>query len=238
MFPEGRGISGEIDTLLRLAQTRWTMTTPAQPSEPGRPPASAWQLPPDRHFSLDDIIPGPLLRALVTMIRLPAGPVLVALIFGLIAIPGALLLPTYDMTTVTSDGVFAVPELSPLSPTVVLAALGASLGAVFVAAPIGWLIVRRHLILGGLVTFLVAWIAGIAALPVLPSLAGLSYGSLPGPGDPQFPMIVGIGGGVDVLARGFLFFSLVISALAGQLSFVALVVGVGIWAPLVRRRRP
>jgi hypothetical protein len=204
-----------------------------------RPPSAAWQAPPDRHFSLDDIIPGPILRGLVWIVRLPAGPILLALLFGLIALPSALLIPTFDMNTVTPDGIFGVAELPPLGPAVLLAALSAILGAVCGAAPIGWLIVRRHLILGGLVTICVGWIAAIVALPILPSLSGLSYGSVPGPGDPQFPQIVGIGGGIDVLTRGFpdlLILTLIVSGPIGALSLGALVLGVGIWAPLVRRR--
>lgn len=215
------------------------MTSSAEPSQPGRPPASAWQVSPDRKFSLDDIIPGPVLRVLVSIVRLPAGPIILALLFGLIALPSALLIRTYDM----SDAQAFVSDrtLDPLSPAVLLAALGAILAAVCVAAPIGWLIVRRHLILGGLITILVAWITAIVALPFLPSLAGLSYGAVDPVGDgATAPVIVGIGGGLDELSRGFpdaFVLGLVLSGLVGALSLVALVLGVGIWAPLVRRRR-
>ena len=214
-------------------QTQTSMET----REPNfRPPSGAWKVPPDRHFSLDDVIPGPLLRGLVWIVRLPAGPIVLALLFGLIALPSALQIPTWDMNTITKDGTFGVAELPPLAPAVLLAALSAVLGAVGVAAPIGWLIVRRHLILGGIVTILIGWIAGIVALPVLPSLAGLPYGSVNGIGDPQFPMIVGVGGGIDVLSR-FFAAVLIVSGLVMPLSLTALVLGVSIWAPLVRRRR-
>ena len=55
------------------------------------------------------------------------------------------------------------------------------------------------------------------------------------------PLIVGIGGGIDELTRGFpdsFVVALILSGLVGALSLGALVLGVGIWAPLVRRRRP
>jgi hypothetical protein len=146
-----------------------------------RPRATSWQAPPDRHFSLDDIIPGRVLRGLVRIVRLPAGPILLALLFGLLALPSALLIRTYDMSN--PEDFISGRTLDPLSPAVLLAALGALLAAVCVAAPIGGLVVRRHLILGGLVTILVAWIAAIVALPVLPSLVGLSYGAVDGIGD-------------------------------------------------------
>lgn len=162
------------------------------------------------------------------------------LLFGLIALPSALLIRTYDMSN--PEDFISGRTLDPLSPEVLLAALGAILAAVCVAAPIGWLIVRRHLILGGLVTILVAWIAAIVALPVLPSLVGLSYEAADGIGDGATgPVIVGIGGGIDELTRGFpdsFVIALILSGLVGAVSLGALVLGVGIWAPLVRRRRP
>jgi hypothetical protein len=209
------------------------------PPEPEpRPPAISWQAPPDRHFSLDDIIPRPILRGLVRIVRLPAGPILLALLFGLTALPTALVIPTYDMS-ISQDWIAGGTTLPPLGPAALLASLSAVLGAVFVAAPVGWLIVRRHLILGGLVSIGVAWIAAIVALPVLPSLFGLSYGAIPGLGESSYPQIVGITGGVDILTSGFpdlLLATLIISGLIGALSLGALVVGVAIWAPLVRRR--
>jgi hypothetical protein len=54
-------------------------------------------------------------------------------------------------------------------------------------------------------------------------------------------VIDGIGGGIDELTRGFpdaFVLGLILSGLVGAVSLGALVLGVGIWAPLVRRRGP
>jgi hypothetical protein len=226
------------------------MTGPNPPNPPGSPALGAlgpsgpdWQ-PVRRPYltqrrpSLDKVLPHRALSALTALASLPAGSVLLAVLFGLIALPAVVLgVPAYDMDAVRPYWTHDSAAIPALSAPVLQAAIGAVLASVLVAAPIGAVVARRHLVLGALATILTAWIVGIVALPVLPSLLGFRYGAVNFCLDSCSPQIVGIGGGIDafIIDGKPNAFALIFSPFYGFLPLVALVIGVSFWAPIVRR---
>jgi hypothetical protein len=181
-----------------------------------------------------------VVSALTALASLPAGSVLLALLFGLVAVPILMFgVSGYDMTSVAPGSWKSnSPALSPLSAPVVQASIGAVLASVCVAAPIGAFVARRQVVLGALVTIVLAWVVGIIALPVLPSQFGFPYGAVNVCVSSCRPWMVGPWGGVEILIAGDRpsgFFAIFFSPLYGFLPLVALVIGVCLWAPFVRR---
>jgi hypothetical protein len=180
------------------------------------------------------------LTALTALASLPAGPVLLALLFGFIALPAVMFgVSGYDMTSVEPGGWRAnSAALSPLSAPVLQASIGAVLASVMVAAPIGAFVARRQAFVGAMVTIPLAWVAGIVALPVLPSYLGFPYGAVNVCVSDCRPWMVGTWGGVELLLAGDRPsgpIALMFSPMYGFLPLVALVVGVSFWAAIVRR---
>jgi hypothetical protein len=113
-------------------------------------------------------------------------------------------------------------------------AAGAVLGSAFVSGTIGGLIVRRHAVIGGMVSLLLAWLVAIAALPVLPGLFQLDVAfqyfceciarAAALSSDPT--------SGLRLLAQAP--FALPLSPYYEPVPFVSLAVGVVAWARLLR----
>ena len=205
-----------------------------RPSGPGwRPVTRPYLSVTRRRPSLDHVLPDRVLVTLTAIASLPAGSVLLAMLFGLIALPAVMFGVTgYD---VSGRDEIAFP---PLAPAVVFASIGAVLASVLVAAPIGAFLVRRQVVVGALTTIPLAWLVGILTLPVLPSLLGYSYGAVRICFSSCYAWMAGLGGGVEVLttdARPSGVLAVAISPFYGPLPLLALVIGVSLWAPIVRR---
>jgi hypothetical protein len=201
------------------------------PTGPGWRPAKRRYL---AGRSLDHVLPLGLQARLAAIAALPAGSVLLALLFGFIALPAVMFGVTGYDTSGRDEIAFA-----PLAPAVQLASVGAVLASVLVAAPIGAFIVRRQVVFGALLTIALAWLIGILTLPVLPSLLGFSYGAVRICFSSCYAWVAGLGGGVEVLttdARPSGVLALAMSPFYGPLPLLALVIGVCIWAPIVGRR--
>lgn len=212
-----------------------------QPTPPPEPTGSGWQQPSGPFIALPsrpslDRLPPRLVSALVRIASLPAGATILACLFGLIALPTAIFgVPGYDMSLQRTWGMDAV-ALSPFSPAVLSASVGAVVASLLVA-PFGAVIVRRHLVTGALVTLTVAWFLGIFALPVAPSLLGFRYGAVNFCLDSCYPQIVGMNGGIEAFITDHKPdpFALFFSAFYGFPPLVSLVIGVSVWAAIVRR---
>jgi hypothetical protein len=190
-----------------------------------------------RRPSLDQLLAPKVLSALTGLVSVPGGAVLLASLLGLVAVPTVIFGVTgYDMG-IDQNWSTSTPGLPPLSPAVVSAAIGAVGASVLIAAPIGAFVIRRHAVTGALLTFGLAWFAGILALPVAPSLLGYSYGAVNFCLDSCYPQIVGISGGIDAFMTDHTPdpFALLFSPFYGFLPMVALIIGISLWAPIVRR---
>jgi hypothetical protein len=103
------------------------------------------------------------------------GPTLVAVFLALLSLPFvALSLDATDYGVATDYGIFAQVPATDLGRWA--GAFGAVMAAALVAGTIGAPLVRSHAVLGALFTILVAWVIGIAAVPVLPVLLHQNHG--------------------------------------------------------------
>jgi hypothetical protein len=102
----------------------------------------------------------------------PAGPTIVAVVLAMVSWPMVAL----EMSAVQAPfESYSPPELSGADPARWTAALGAVLASALVAGTFGgWL--RRERMWLEATAFLVAWLVGIAAAPVLPALLGQKIG--------------------------------------------------------------
>ena len=165
-------------------------------------------------------------------------PILVAVLLALLSLPFVAL--SLDAADYGAAGGYT-PNPVQVPPTDIgrwAGAFGAVLAAALVAGTIGAPAVRRHAKLGALFTMLVAWIVGIAALPLLPVLLHRDLG-----GDLGFVKICldscwaeiptrNPAGGLYVLR----FFWL--APVFAPVPFALLAVGVAYWTRMVRRWIP
>lgn len=104
-------------------------------------------------------------------------PVVLATLFAALALPVVALSldARYDQKGLGES--LNPAQLPPTDLGRWIAAAGAVFAAAIIAGAIGAPIVRRHAVAGASFTVLTAWVVAIAALPILPSIAGTSSGS-------------------------------------------------------------
>jgi hypothetical protein len=157
----------------------------------------------------------------------PLGPTRLALVLAAASLPAVLItLPAFE--TVAPPDVLG--SLSPLSPEVLSITIPSVLVAALLAGSIGGWIERRRKWLGGLATFILAWVFAIVALPLGPlAILGLHPGccnlGLGGYG----LSITSLASGVEGIANGWW-----ISPLFAPGPFSILLVGVIVWARAIR----
>lgn len=169
----------------------------------------------------------------------PFGPTRLAVVFAVISIPAvAFGVPAY-VPAPTGSG---VARLSPADPVVWIAAIPAVLAAAVVAGSIGGWVLRRRLS-GFFLTLLLAWVVAIVVIPVGPNVLHLPYGTA------CFNVLADCGAGVgfseittpegalQVLAANGLT-GLAASVIYAFIPFVALVIGILVWARAVLDTRP
>jgi hypothetical protein len=157
------------------------------------------------------------------------GPVLLAVLFALISLPVVMLeVPGYDPATFTGSP--GSPRLSLLDPAVLLASIGAVLAAAFVASAVVTALARGYATLGAVCVIPIAWMTAIFALPVLPALLGLPYGTAMVCIDACNLQITRAATGFQAFVQGFW-----LSPMFAPLTLVSLAVGAVIWGRIVRR---
>jgi hypothetical protein len=162
-------------------------------------------------------------------------PLLLAVLFALLSLPlVAMSLDAAEYGPASGYGVHpvAIPgdDLGRWS-----AAFGAVLAASLVGGAIGARWVRAHAILGALSTTLIAWIAGIAALPVMPALLHQNRAGYMGFVEiclDSCGSAIHTDDALNGVRELYLFW---LGPLAAPVPFVALVVGVVCWTFAVRR---
>ena len=173
-------------------------------------------------------------RAFARLFPVLAGPTILALVLALVAWP----LVALTMTAVYPVHYVSGPEL-PASP---LARWSAAGGAVFISAliagPIGVLVVRRNVIVGGLFTFLLALMVAIESVILLPLVLGQKIGvacqSAIAPGfssSPCDPTITTGNLSNDLAAVVFFW----LAPLVEPIPVLILAVGVGLWTAVLTR---
>ena len=182
--------------------------------------------------------PGSLFAVPPLALRLLAGraaPTALAVCLALVSLPIVAL--SLDVVSVTPGVYLTDPtRLSPIDFSRWSSAAGAVLAAGLVAGTLGGLVVRTHAKFGTVVTFVLAWQVGIAALPIVPALlhtnAGFAYFCIDGCSaalDSRNP--------VTGLQAAVIPFALLPSPLFAPVAFAALSVGVAAWTKLLRGSR-
>jgi hypothetical protein len=157
-----------------------------------------------------------------------SGPMALAVMFALLALPiVALTLGAVDTSTS-----FYQSEHAPASDIGQWsAAAGAVLLPAVIAGTIGGPMVRRHARIGAFITFQLALMVAIAALPLLPASLGQSMGVGVLCLDACGPVISTNHLDWNLWAEGFFY----LAPFVEPVPILILVIGVGIWTPIVRR---
>ena len=187
---------------------------------PTPPTTSVWQ--PGAH-----IPPPTWLERLIDVVRGPVGPYVTAVVFALVALPVVLLdVEVYAKQFTTYQDV----RLPPTDPSVLTASLLAVLLAGVVGSIVGVPFARRRAGIGWGATLVTAWLTGIVALPVGPTIAGLPYATARVCFDGCRAGLVAPGVGIPDPPVGVL-----LSPIFAPWTLAALAVGAGLWAWLVNQ---
>jgi hypothetical protein len=156
-------------------------------------------------------------------------PPLIAIFLAAVSLPLiAHSLSIFDTSHSVSNG---QPFLAGSDPRRWTAAAGAAILSAVVAGTIGAPAVRRHLVTGAVFTFLLALMAAIATLPVMPALVGDHTGEVLFCLD-SCSAIVDSGDASSGLRAAPLF---AFAPFIEPVAVAVLAVGVGVWSLVVRR---
>lgn len=162
-------------------------------------------------------------------------PTSLAVVLAMVSLPLiAWSLDAADYSTPVGYGITPAP-LGMMDVSRWSAAFGAVLAAAVVAGTLGGPLTRKNAPLGALVTVALAWLVGVAALPLLPLLLHANLGGNLGFArvclDTCAPQIWSRdpGDGVRVLPFAWL------GPLVAPVPFVTLLAGVGCWTYVLRR---
>jgi hypothetical protein len=153
------------------------------------------------------------------------GPSRLALVLALIALPLVLVgVPAYVPGPRSTTDLRDLVSLGPLAPAVLAATIPAVIVSALVAGTLGGWVERRRRWFGAVVAVVAAWIVGILVLPFGPTVLQLPYGCC----------YLGLDGTLGITTpasairaatEGLLF-----SPAIAPVPFIALLVGVIVWA--------
>lgn len=159
-----------------------------------------------------------------------SGPTTIAVLFALSSLPIiALSLGAVDTTgdaTFFENGRIPATGLGQWS-----AAASAVLFSAVIAGTVGAPLVRRHAKLGALVTFHLALLVAIPALPILPAMLGQNVGA----GVLCLDMCQAVSNTNNLLSGSYADLFFYFSPFFEPVPIATLIVGVGLWTPFVRR---
>jgi hypothetical protein len=159
-----------------------------------------------------------------------SGPTTIAVLFALLSLPIVAL--SLDAVDTTGDAYFFQNDWSPATSLGQWsAAASAVLFSAVIAGTVGAPLVRRHARIGALVTFHLALLVAIPALPILPALLGQNVGA----GVLCIDMCQATTNTNNLLNGLFADLFFVFSPLPEPVPIVTLIVGVGLWTVIVRR---
>jgi hypothetical protein len=202
----------------------WIVRKQAAPTNnrPNSRPVDLWGIALARHP--DD--PRPMTSFPVRLAAGPFGSTRLALVLAVTSLPAVLVgMPAYEGVAPPD----MMGRMSPFSLAVLSMTIPAVLASALIAGSVGGWLERRRKSLGGVATFVLAWVVAIMALPLGPGLVGKADGCCSlGPGGHGL-LITDLASGVRGVAGGWW-----ISPLFAPGPFLVLLVGVIVWARAIR----